>query len=514
MKGAASVNNEQIGLKNGSDPVKTFVTNVPDKAGAFLLASKIIMQNGGNITRVSYNKAVDLHTMFIDVQGNIRNLDAISQQLQAIGYLNSCLAETRVMMVELQIADKPGELYPVLKILDRYDINISYINSGSNGSEYQNFRMGLLIENPKMVKLLLDDISEHCPIDILQYDASETILDNTIFYIRLANDMQKMFHLSTEHTMEFISEANRILQFLQDRGENPHKVFDYIRRFAAFIKSHEGEQFSADVSCRQVSAAVKLHTIEPPCGSNTYVLETKDELVLIDTGFAVYAREMLKLVHQLFPDWNNKKKRIYITHADVDHCGLLSVITDAEIWLNRKSADSLRLQYQNQPDFREQKSFCMGYSKLSRIITSYQPPEPSRFRLLDDDTTPQEHEELLQIGAFSVADLDFEVFEGSGGHLYGEMVFLCRKQNIIFTGDILVNISGFSFERAEFNSLAPYLMTTVNIDSKRATAMRRQVTDLIERTEQERDMPCLVLGGHGPHSRLQDCKLVTAEHAL
>ncbi|WP_312645090.1 MBL fold metallo-hydrolase [Hydrogenoanaerobacterium sp.] len=492
-------------------PVRTFVTNVPDKAGAFLLANRIILQNGGNIMRVSYNKAVDLHTMFIDVQGSTRSLDAISQQLQAIGYLGNCLAETQVMMVELKIPDEPGALYPVLKILDRYDINISYINSSPNGTPYQNFRMGLLIENPKVVKLLLDDISEHCPIDILEYDASEASLDNTIFYIRLANDMQKMFYLSAERTMEFISEANRILQLLQDRGENPQKVFDYIHRFAAFIKRYEGEQFQPDVNSRQVSAQVTLHTIEPPCGSNTYVLETQDELVLIDTGFAVYAREMLALLRRLFPDWAQRKKRIFITHADVDHCGLLNVITDAELWLNRKSAESLRLQWLNQPDFRERKSFCMGYSKLSRIITSYQPPEQDRFYLIDDETTPEEHEDLLKIGAFTVGDLDFEVFEGSGGHLYGEMIFLCRAHSLIFTGDNLVNISGFSFERAEFNSLAPYLMTSVNVDSKRATAMRRQVISLIEQTEQQTGSSCLILGGHGPHSRLREGKLVTAE---
>ena len=46
---------------------KTFVTSMPDNAGAFLRASKIIARNHGNIVRVSYNKAVDLHMLFIDV---------------------------------------------------------------------------------------------------------------------------------------------------------------------------------------------------------------------------------------------------------------------------------------------------------------------------------------------------------------------------------------------------------------------------------------------------------------
>ena len=38
---------------------KTYVTKMPDKAGAFLVAGKIIAEHGGNIVRVNYNKAVD-----------------------------------------------------------------------------------------------------------------------------------------------------------------------------------------------------------------------------------------------------------------------------------------------------------------------------------------------------------------------------------------------------------------------------------------------------------------------
>ena len=57
---------------------KTFITQVPDKSGAFLKASRIIAEAGGNITRVSYNKAIDLHMLFIEVS-------ATEEQLQRSG---------------------------------------------------------------------------------------------------------------------------------------------------------------------------------------------------------------------------------------------------------------------------------------------------------------------------------------------------------------------------------------------------------------------------------------------
>ena len=49
---------------------KTYITTMPDKAGAFLKANQIIAGHGGNIVRVSYNKAVDLHTLFLDVEAD------------------------------------------------------------------------------------------------------------------------------------------------------------------------------------------------------------------------------------------------------------------------------------------------------------------------------------------------------------------------------------------------------------------------------------------------------------
>jgi glyoxylase-like metal-dependent hydrolase (beta-lactamase superfamily II)/acetolactate synthase regulatory subunit len=489
---------------------KSYVTSMPDKTGAFLLASKIIAKHNGNIVRVSYNKAVDLHTLFIDVEADDRSLSEIAKELENVGYLNDKISEIRVIIVDIKIPDVPEAVLPVLKILDRYDINISYINSSTNNTKYQNFKMGLLIENPKIIKMLLDDISEIYQIDIIDYDDSEKSLDNTIFYIRLANEMQKLLSLSTEKTVEFISESNRILQMLQIKGENPDKVFDYIRRFANFISKHKGSNFKADIEKVKISDIVSLYCIQPPCGSNTYVLDTADELVLIDTGYAIYADEMLSIFIKLFPDWDKRSKKIYITHADVDHCGLLSKLECVKICLNEKSAESLRRQSIGIPDYRENNDFGLGYSKLSRIISGYTPPRTERFDIIDNNT-PKEHNELLHIGNFTIADLEFDVLEGSGGHLYGEMVFVCRKIGVAFTGDNLVNISGFSPDRWEFNSLAPYLMRSVNIDSEKATDMRNQIISLVEEIGNTNKKPCIICGGHGPISILKDGKIVSAE---
>ena len=486
---------------------KSFVTRMPDKAGAFLLASKIVAQNGGNIVRASYNKAVDLNMLFLDVEAPAGKLRDIEEELLRIGYLNEKITEIRVIEISVRIPDRPGAILPVLDILQKHSINISYLNSSSGSEPYQDFKFGLLIENPDIIKTLLDEISEVYRIDIIGCDSKEENLDNTVFYIRLADEMQKLLDLDSETTMQFIAESNRILQALQSGGEDASKVFDYIRRFAYFVSKYRGDRFHADIETFHVTEQVTLYAIKPPCGSNTYLFDAGDAIVLIDTGYAIYAEEMQKVFRFLIPDYEAREKTIYITHADVDHCGLLSKIEDAEIRLNRISADSLIRQIKGLTDFRENTELGFGYSKISRIISGYRPPDPARFHVINSDT-PATHEDLLPIGSMSVGDLFFEILEGSGGHLDGEMIFLSRKHSIILTGDLLVNISGFSKETAEFNSLAPFLLRSVNIDSSKASDMRKKLIALIEKQSRLSSKPVMICCGHGPVSMLKDRKLL------
>jgi len=102
---------------------KSYVTRMPDKTGAFLLASKIIAKYCGNIVRVSYNKAVDLHMLFLDVEATAESHQKIAKELETVGYLKNELSETRVIEVNIKIPDQPGAVLPVLKILDLYNIN-------------------------------------------------------------------------------------------------------------------------------------------------------------------------------------------------------------------------------------------------------------------------------------------------------------------------------------------------------------------------------------------------------
>ena len=135
--------------------LRTFTTRTPDKPGAFMLACKVIMDHDGNIVRVSFNKGVNL---FIEVYATREQLNAIDKELSEISYVDYMPKEPTILVMDVRIKDVPGALYPVLKVIDKYDVNISYLNSKTENRDYQNFNIGMEVERPEISKKILDEV--------------------------------------------------------------------------------------------------------------------------------------------------------------------------------------------------------------------------------------------------------------------------------------------------------------------------------------------------------------------
>ena len=94
---------------------------MPDHIGAFLRASECFSSLGINITRVSYNKAVDSHTLFIDAEGTEEQLAKADTELEKIGYLNNNDNKTSIVLLEFCLKDVDalvalyeGEILPAI----------------------------------------------------------------------------------------------------------------------------------------------------------------------------------------------------------------------------------------------------------------------------------------------------------------------------------------------------------------------------------------------------------------
>lgn len=467
---------------------KTYVTTMPNHIGAFLKASACFSALGINITRVSYNKAVDSHTLFIDAEGTEEQLKRADVELEKIGYLQSTPDKTSIVLLEFCIEDVPGSVTNVLTLINDFNFNISYISSQGNGSGYQDFKMGLYVEDFDKVSTFLKEAEKLCTVRVIDYNRSEKIYDNSIFYSNYVTGLSQTMGLSEEVSRDLLVHVNLAMQTLDEKGLSPYRTFDSISKFAEFLGAYRGEAFVPRISTHRITDNTEIILIEPPCGSNTTIIKSRGRFLFVDTGYACYREEMLPVLDKLVPNFRNMKKTVLITHADLDHCGLLSEFD--EVIASHKSAECMRSEYEGNGGYREEHPLHKPYVNICKILTSYQPIDPQKV------TVPWQNIEnlrqpLTQIGFFDFEELHFEVYEGKGGHLPGGIVLIDYEHHLALTGDIYINMRGLTPEQAEYNQYAPILMTSVDTDPALCAEERKAILQRLGVGEWQ------IFGGHG-----------------
>ena len=467
---------------------KTYVTSMPNHIGAFLKASKCFSSLGINITRVSYNKAVDSHTLFIDAEGTEEQLKKADAELEQIGYLQSNFNNTSVVLIEFYLEDVPGSVTNVLTLINDFNFNISYISSQENGTDYQQFKMGLYVENFDKIKEFLKEAEKLCKIRVIDYNSSEKVYDNSIFYHTYVMGLSQTVGLPGDVSRELLVHVNLAMQTLDEQGLSPYRTFDSISKFAELLGASRGDAFSPRISTHKVSENTEITLIEPPCGSNTIIIKSNDKVLFVDSGYACYSDEMLEVFKKVVPDFENRKKAILITHADVDHCGLLPMFD--EIIASPKTALCLRNEFLGNDGYREKNPLHKPYINICKILTSYKAVDPEKITVPWKDIENLK-EPLTQIGFFDFGELHFEVYEGKGGHLPGEIVLIDYAHHIAFTGDIYINVHGLTSEQAAYNQYAPILMTSVDTSPKLCAEERKAIMQRLGVGEWQ------IFGAHG-----------------
>ena len=451
---------------------KTYVTSMPNHIGAFLKASKCFSALGINITRVSYNKAVDSHTLFIDAEGTEEQLALADVELEKIGYLQSNANKTSIVLIEFSLKDVPGSVTDILTLINDFNFNISYISSQENGTDYQYFKMGLYVEDFDKISEFLKEAEKLCRVRVIDYNSSEKIYDNSIFYNNYVLGLSKIMGLSDSVSRELLVQVNLAMQTLDEEGLSPYRTFDSISKFAELLGASKNKSFAPRISTHKIAERTELVLIEPPCGSNTIIIKSNDEILFVDSGYACYEEEMLEIIKEIIPNFESMRKTILVTHADVDHCGLLPVFD--EVIASHKTARSLKNEYLGNDGYREKNPLHKPYINICKILTSYKAVNPEKVKALWNDVERLE-EPLTQIGFFDFGELHFEVYEGKGGHLPGEIVLIDYAKHIAFTGDIYINVHGLTKKQAEYNQYAPILMTSVDTDPELCAEERRAV---------------------------------------
>ncbi len=451
---------------------KTYVTSMPNHIGAFLKASKCFSALGINITRVSYNKAVDSHTLFIDAEGTEEQLKKADIELEKIGYLQNNASKTSIVLIEFCLEDIPGSVTNILTLINDFNFNISYISSQENGSDYQYFKMGLYVEDVDKISAFLKEAEKLCRVRVIDYNSSEKVYDNSIFYSNYVMGLSKITGLSEDVSSDLLVHVNLAMQTLDEQGLSPYRTFDSISKFAELLGASKGRSFMPRISTHKVTESTEITLIEPPCGSNTIIIKSENNYLFVDSDYACYRDEMLEVFRKAVPDFDNIKKTILVTHADVDHCGLLSLFD--EIIASAKTALCLKNEFLGNDGYREKNPLHKPYINICKLLTAYKTVTPEKLTVPWTDYENLS-EPLTQIGFFDFGEMHFEVYEGKGGHLPGEIVLIDYAHHIALTGDIYINVRGLTKEQAEYNQYAPILMTSVDTNPNLCAEERKAV---------------------------------------
>lgn len=468
---------------------KTYITSMPNHIGAFLKASVCFSSLGINITRVSYNKAVDSHTLFIDAEGTEEQLRMADSELEKIGYLgNGGDSEKSIVLLEFYLKDVPGSVTEVLKLISEFNFNISYISSQENGSDFQYFKMGLYVEDSDKISRFLAQAEKLCRVRVIDYNRSENVYDNSIFYNTYVLGLSQMMGLSEEANRELLINVNLAMQTLDEKGLSPYKTFESISKFAELLSVSKGEGFIPRITTHKITESTEITLIEPPCGSNTMIIKSNGEYLFVDSGYACYKEEMLEIFKRLIPEFDSINKQILITHADVDHCGLLPLFD--RIITNERTAECLEREYNGLDGYREENPLHKPYINICKVLTEYKPVNPQKivklWKSAECGNAP-----IAPVGYFNFGELSFEVYEGSGGHLPGEIVLIDYSKRIAITGDIYINIHGLTAEQREYNRYAPILMTSVDTSPELCAEERMAVLQRLGVGEWQ------IFGAHG-----------------
>lgn len=471
---------------------KSLALVVPDRTGVMREVVRIFSDHGVSVLRISYNRVVDTHALYVDLWGSSSALAAAEDELRAWRFLPGQRMVGEVRLLEFSGEDELPDLEPLLACVNRYEFNITYINARTDTEQANRLQLGVYMEDTSTFDAFIQDTRSICAVRVMERDEYPSSLDNNHFTLSFAHGLAQRLGFDAAAEEVILINSNRIMQNLAAENEDPFHPFSFIRKIGDTIAFYKGDAYAQ--ACRvtrsHTAAGLAFTCIEPPVGSDTWVFECDECLLCVDAGYYCMADELEKVLCSVYPDWHQRTKELVLTHADIDHVGDCSRFD--RVYASGRIIDNFTFETMGIASWREQDPRSLPYTLIGDVLSDYHTPDPQSLTCLGDPSPFGEQEELLrQIDTLEVAPLSFEVWEGKGGHVRGETVLIERTHRICVSGDIFVNVRAQTKPQARYNTLGPYLMMSVDANPDWARDERTKMFGLLGKGTWQ------VLGGHG-----------------
>jgi glyoxylase-like metal-dependent hydrolase (beta-lactamase superfamily II) len=487
-----------------------FIAHMPDTPGSLHRAAEIIKKYDGNINRIQFDRRIDPGTVFYEVTASDESYRKMTGDLERIGYLQTSLKPLNFLKFAVFLPHRPGALFEFLGCTTSAGANIAYIDFDDKGRHPDRLTVSLNLEQNLEVDRLLDQLKSRYRLEILEYDTTGERLDDTVFYVRYGQAVRDLIGESEDSfILSFLADTNHIAQELMDRGCDPRKVFDSVLATGRTMKATSGETFYADVQKFPLTETTTLFCFQLPCGGNVFLIRAGDDMIMIDTGYGIYHQDIMMMLSRYGLADISCLSRIIVTHADADHCGAAGFFS-VPSWMHEGTREIIRTNNRAYGSRNEDSVLEAFYTKMINLFSKFNTPWDIR---CFEGPAGATRGIFPVIGIIEIGGITLEVLESLGGHTFGMIFLYSREQGLVFAADSVINFASLSKERADYSSLAAFLVTSVNVDSERATQERRALLELARDTDEylkSDGKRCLICGGHGAVSVLENGKLVPA----
>jgi glyoxylase-like metal-dependent hydrolase (beta-lactamase superfamily II)/ACT domain-containing protein len=470
-----------------------FLAFVRDKPGELADVCAFMAEREANIERFAFNRSEN--PRLVDMEISLPSPEAAgpaARDLLAAGRLfdpsrtdpngdHAGVTEPEgLLRLKVNLVDAPGSMASLAECFRRHTANV--IHMAYHAQEAPGLvSVTLAAPTPEAAAALLDEMNQRGDAYHVEWtgpqggDMGRILGLNEVesFIVQLKALLPDDQRASVEELIRSSGELRRTLaEFRREAGETSEalaasEVFANILKLAAASVTKTGPRFALSrTGPLRITEQLTLSRLACPTGANAYLISDGETHALIDSSYGLYYPDAMAWLRAQGVD-PDRIELILLTHADADHAGWAAHLqrdAGARVMRHPQAGEVFRAENRAQGAQTSLHALNAAYTRLINRFSDLQIPQ----HMEDFPTHPQGGE----LGGFPVCglvrfrDLELTVLESLGGHVPGNVFFLDRSRGMLFSGDYLIDLASLSDRDKETLSLARFLLTSTNADSR------------------------------------------------
>lgn len=475
--------------------------------------TEILTQYHLFIRRIRYDADIDASYLFVTVSGQLKDFESAFKAIIKAGY--QIPDEDRVLVEVVLDNDQVHlALCDLLSVAGRMGLSLVTLDTDDRGENPTRLFTRFLSPSVSVMNTFVKQMQADYPSIVCSVLSPEQYPQYFSFYDRYATEIRSITNGTNRPVVyDLLNRFTHLAQALIPYDRDYKTTLARIAENGCQLIQTCNESFTAEIQQIPVTDGMTLMCFQLPGGGSIYLLDTPDELVMIDTGYGIYHDDVMQMFDALHIRIE-KLSYIILTHGDTDHCGAAGFF-HVPVLTHEGTRTVIRTNNRATGSINEDWIVEEVYTQMINLFGRMTPGDT--FTLF-----PRAGDEYLE--GFAVLDRiiigghEFMVLESHGGHQQGLIYLYSRDAGVLFTSDTVLNLADLTEGRTRYNGFAVYLVTSVNVDPALVKNERTALTALARKADalmhERKGRPLYICCGHGPVSVFSNGGLTPAKEII